>query len=224
VVDAISAHYLAHNANVARAMHVLGAEATDAFEAGRLNLARFIGAARPEEVVFTKNGSEALNLAAHTLGARLGPADEIVVSVMEHHSNIVPWQLLAERTGAVLRWFDITDDGGLDNRRTFAPVLADGICMDAEGAVWTPSWYENEPCCLRVADGGEVLDRIPLEHAGFACALGGADGRTLFMLTADWRMDEDFGDNLDRLTTGPPTGRVLTATVSVPSAGWPNRR
>ena len=111
VVDAIAAHYLAHNANVARAMHVLGAEATDAFEGARAAIADFIGAARPEEVVFTKNASEALNLAAHSLGARLGPGDEIVISVMEHHSNIVPWQLLAERTGAKLRWFDITPDG-----------------------------------------------------------------------------------------------------------------
>ena len=69
-----------------------------------------------------------------------------------------------------------------------------------------------------------MLDRIPLEHSGFACALGGDDGRTLFMLTADWHMDEDFMDNLQRLTTGPRTGRVLSTTVSVPSAGWPNRR
>jgi cysteine desulfurase/selenocysteine lyase len=114
VVDAIVDHYLAHNANVARAMHVLGAEATAAFEGARTAVAAFIGASRSEEVVFTKNASEALNLAAHTLSASLGPRDEIVVSVMEHHSNIVPWQLACQRTGATLRWFDITEDGRLD--------------------------------------------------------------------------------------------------------------
>ena len=114
VVEAIEDHYLNHNANVARAMHVLGAEATAAFEGGREAVATFIGAARPEEVIFTKNASEALNLCAHTLGSRLRPGDEIVISVMEHHSNIVPWQLLAERTGATLRWFDVTDEGRLD--------------------------------------------------------------------------------------------------------------
>jgi cysteine desulfurase/selenocysteine lyase len=114
VVEAIEDHYLNHNANVARAMHLLGAEATAAFEGGREAVASFIGAARPEEVIFTKNASEALNLCAHTLGARLRPGDEIVISVMEHHSNIVPWQLLAERTGATLRWFDVTDEGRLD--------------------------------------------------------------------------------------------------------------
>ena len=114
VVEAVEDHYLNHNANVARAMHVLGAEATAAFEGGRQAVATFIGAGRPEEVIFTKNASEALNLCAYTLGSRLEPGDEIVISVMEHHSNIVPWQLLAERTGATLRWFDVTDEGRLD--------------------------------------------------------------------------------------------------------------
>jgi cysteine desulfurase/selenocysteine lyase len=114
VVEAIEDHYLNYNANVARAMHVLGAEATAAFEGGRHAVASFIGAGRPEEVIFTKNASEALNLCAYTLGSRLRPGDEIVISVMEHHSNIVPWQLLAERTGATLRWFDVTDEGRLD--------------------------------------------------------------------------------------------------------------
>lgn len=114
VLDAIREQDAQHNANVARAMHLLGAEATAAFEDARATLARFVGAARAEEIVFTKNASEALNLAAHTLTAGLGPGDEIVVSVAEHHSNIVPWQLACERTGATLRWFDITDDGRLD--------------------------------------------------------------------------------------------------------------
>ena len=138
VVAALSDHYLAHNANVARAMHVLGAEATDAFEQARHKVADFIAAAGPQEVVFTKNASEALNLAAHTLGARLRPGDEIVVSVMEHHSNIVPWQLLAERTGAVLRWFDITADGRLDLDRARADAL-----INERTAVVSLTWVSN---------------------------------------------------------------------------------
>jgi cysteine desulfurase/selenocysteine lyase len=114
VVDALEDHYLQHNANVARAMHTLGGEATEAFEGARAKVADFIGAAGPQEIVFTKNATEALNLVAHSLGGRLSAGDEIVISVLEHHSNIVPWQLLAQRTGAVLRWFDITPDGRLD--------------------------------------------------------------------------------------------------------------
>jgi cysteine desulfurase / selenocysteine lyase len=123
VVEAIEDHYLNHNANVARAMHVLGAEATEAFEDSRAQLARFIGANRSEEVVFTKNASEALNLCAYTLGASIQPGDEIVISVMEHHSNIVPWQLLAQRSGAVLRWFDVTSEGRLDLDKAAAEGL-----------------------------------------------------------------------------------------------------
>ncbi len=138
VVDAMAEHYLAHNANVARAMHVLGAEATESFEAARTAVAGFIGAARAEEVVFTKNASEALNLAAHSLGARLGPGDEIVISVMEHHSNIVPWQLLAERTGATLRWFDITADGRLDLERAAAEKL-----INERTAIVSLAWVSN---------------------------------------------------------------------------------
>ena len=114
VVAAIEEHYLRHNANVSRAMHTLGVEATMAFDDAREKVARFIGAAGAQEVVFTKNASESLNLAAYTLGSRLTEGDEIVISVMEHHSNIVCWQLLAQRTGAVLRWFDVTAEGRLD--------------------------------------------------------------------------------------------------------------
>lgn len=114
VIDAVDRHYREHNANVARAMHALGSEATQAYEGARARIAGFIGAASPDEVVFTKNASEALNLAAGTLGARLGPGDEVVVSVLEHHSNLVPWQMVCERTGATLRWFDITEEGRLD--------------------------------------------------------------------------------------------------------------
>ena len=121
VVEAIEQHYLQHNANVARAMHQLGAEASEAFELGRTKVAGFIGARNREEVVFTKNASEALNLVARVLGDAgsahphgVGAGDEVVITEMEHHSNIVPWQLLAERSGATLRWFGVTDEGRLD--------------------------------------------------------------------------------------------------------------
>jgi cysteine desulfurase/selenocysteine lyase len=125
VLDAMREHFELHNANVARSVHTLGTEATAAYESAREKVARFIGAASPDEVIFTKNASEALNLVAYSfLNAsldksgdprlRVGPGDEIVISEMEHHSNIVPWQLLCERTGATLRWFGITEQGRLD--------------------------------------------------------------------------------------------------------------
>jgi cysteine desulfurase/selenocysteine lyase len=119
VIDSMVDHLERHNANVARAVHQLGAESTAAFEGGRDKVAAFIGAPSRDEVVFTKNASEAINLVANTLAwapgdLKVGPGDEVVISEMEHHSNIVPWQLLCERTGATLRWFGVTDDGRLD--------------------------------------------------------------------------------------------------------------
>ncbi|MGH3423709.1 MAG: cysteine desulfurase [Nocardioidaceae bacterium] len=119
VIDTLSEHYRWHNANVARAMHQLGAEASAAFEDGRDKVARFIGAPSRDEVVFTKNASEALNLVANVLANatgehRIDATGEVVVTQMEHHSNIVPWQLVTERTGATLRWFGLTDEGRLD--------------------------------------------------------------------------------------------------------------
>ena len=122
VLDAITEHYERHNANVARAVHQLGEEATAAYEGARDKVAAFIGVPSRDEVIFTKNASESLNLVANTLASglaadpryRLGPGDEVVITEMEHHSNIVPWQLVCQRTGATLRWFNLTDEGRLD--------------------------------------------------------------------------------------------------------------
>ena len=119
VIDTMVDHLERHNANVARAVHQLGQESTEAFERGRDKVAAFLNAPSRDEVIFTKNASEALNLVANTLAwatgdLQIGPGDEVVITEMEHHSNIVPWQLLTERKGATLRWFGITDDGRLD--------------------------------------------------------------------------------------------------------------
>jgi cysteine desulfurase/selenocysteine lyase len=119
MIDAMVDHLERHNANVARAMHQVGAEASAAFEEARDKVAAFVNAPSRDEVVFTKNASEALNLVANTLSWARGPleigeGDEVVITEMEHHSNIVPWQLLTERKGATLRWFGITDEGRLD--------------------------------------------------------------------------------------------------------------
>ncbi|MDG4765545.1 cysteine desulfurase [Solwaraspora sp. WMMD406] len=129
VLDALTDYYQRHNANVARSVHTLGTESTEAYEGARATVAAFVGAASPDEVVFTKNSTEAINLVAYAFSnasaaglagtgtdprLRLGPGDEVVISEMEHHSNIVPWQLLCQRSGATLRWFGLTEDGRLD--------------------------------------------------------------------------------------------------------------
>src|ERR671929_1399429 len=117
VLSVLREHFERHNGNVSRSVHTLGTEATTAYEAARAKVARFIGASSPDEVVFTKNSTEAINLVAYSSAEllSLGPGDQIVISEMEHHSNIVPWQLLCRRTGATLRWFGVTDAGRLDD-------------------------------------------------------------------------------------------------------------
>jgi cysteine desulfurase/selenocysteine lyase len=115
VLEALRHYYDHDNANVHRGAHQLSARATEGFEGARAKVAQFIGAASPNEIVFTRNASEAINLVARSWGeANLRPGDEVLLTVMEHHSNLVPWQLLAERTGCVLRHAGLTETGELD--------------------------------------------------------------------------------------------------------------
>ncbi|WNI19556.1 cysteine desulfurase [Actinacidiphila sp. ITFR-21] len=119
VLDAVNHYYTRSNANVHRGVHTLAEEATALYEGARDKVAAFINAPSRDEVIFTKNASESLNLVANMLGwadepYRVDRDTEIVITEMEHHSNIVPWQLLSQRTGAKLKWFGLTDDGRLD--------------------------------------------------------------------------------------------------------------
>lgn len=116
VLDALNGYYERHNANVHRGVHVLAEEATALYEGARDKVAAFINAPSRDEVIFTKNASESLNLVANMLGwaeepYRVDADAEVVITEMEHHSNIVPWQLLSQRTGAKLKWFGLTDEG-----------------------------------------------------------------------------------------------------------------
>lgn len=118
--------------------------------------------------------------------------------------------IVAESYGKRLTAFDIAADGGLSNRRVWADLgggVPDGICLDAEGAVW----YADVPNkrCVRVREGGEVLDTIDLDRGGFSCALGGRDMKTLFVVATEWRGPAHMAD-------GPRTGQILTVEVTVP--------
>ena len=149
-------------------------------------------------------------------------ADQIAfpngMAVSPDNSTLVVAESFARRLTA----FDIADDGGLSNRRAWADgVGPDGICMDAEGAVWTGVGEFGDNLVGRVREGGEVLERVQLDMPCFACMLGGKDRTTLFMLAADWRMSESPADNMARLTTGPRTGQLLTAPAPAPGVGWP---
>src|SRR6202142_2953291 len=114
VIDALSHFYEHDNANVHRGLHALSMRATDDYEGARARVAKFLNAAAPEEIIFTRGTTESINLVAASWGgANLKPGDAILLTEMEHHSNLVPWQLVAQRTGATLRYLPVTGDEGL---------------------------------------------------------------------------------------------------------------
>ncbi len=176
VIDTMVDHLERHNANVARAMHVLGAESTEAFEGARDKVAAFLNAPSRNEVVFTKNATEALNLLARTI--ELGAGDNVVVTEMEHHSNIVSWQLACERSGAESRWLGLTDDGQLDLRN------ADQL-IDEHTKVVAFTWVSNmlgtiNPVDALVAraaavgaysviDASQAAPQLPVDVAATGC-------------------------------------------------------
>jgi cysteine desulfurase/selenocysteine lyase len=180
VIDTMVDHLERHNANIARAMHQLGAESTEAFEGARDKVAGFIGAPSRDEVIFTKNASEALNLVANTLAWAEGPlgvgaGDEVVITEMEHHSNIVPWQLLTERKGARLRWFGLTDDGRLDlsnidelvNERTKVVALTwVSNMLGTINPVAEIARRAHEVGALVVVDASQAAPQLPVDLSG----------------------------------------------------------
>jgi cysteine desulfurase/selenocysteine lyase len=122
VIEALHTYYERSNANVHRSIHTLGEEATELLEAARDSVQSFIGASTREEVIFTRGTTEAINLVAQAWGRRLKPGDEVIVTEMEHHSNLIPWQLLARDRGCTLKAIPVTDDGFLELER-FAALL-----------------------------------------------------------------------------------------------------
>jgi cysteine desulfurase / selenocysteine lyase len=177
VLEALDDYYALHNANVHRGIHVLAEEATALYEGARDKVAAFVGAPSRDEIVFTKNSTEALNLVANVLAwaaapYRVGPGDEIVITEMEHHSNIVPWQLLAERTGAKLRWFGITDEGRLDlsniddlitdRTRVVAFVHVSNI-LGTINPVAQIARRAREVGALSVVDASQAVPQLPVD-------------------------------------------------------------
>ncbi|WP_017614474.1 cysteine desulfurase [Nocardiopsis salina] len=182
VLDAEREFYERHNAAVHRGAHQLAEEATDAYEAARETIANFIGASSGE-VVFTKNATEAVNLVAYAMSNaataepalsrfQVGPGDEIVVTEMEHHANLVPWQQLCQRTGATLRWFPVTEDGRLDltdigelvNERTRVVAFAhQSNVLGTVNPVQTITARAREVGALVVLDACQSVPHMPVD-------------------------------------------------------------
>jgi cysteine desulfurase / selenocysteine lyase len=242
VIDAMVDHLERHNANVARAMHQLGAESTAGFEGGRDKVAAFLNAPSRDEVIFTKNASEAINLVANTLAWARGPlqvgeGDEVLITEMEHHSNIVPWQLLTERTGARLRWFGITDDGRLDlstidelvNERTKVVSLTwVSNMLGTVNPVAEVARRAHEVGALVLVDAAQAVPQLPVDLAAMDAA-----GRPDFLVFTGHKVTGPTGIGVlwgrgDVLGELPPFlgGGEMIATVRMERstyAGIPHR-
>jgi cysteine desulfurase/selenocysteine lyase len=179
VIDAVSRSYGSDNANIHRGVHYLSEQATLAYDAVRAGVARLLNAAAPSEVVFTRGTTEGINLVAQSWARpRLKAGDEILITEMEHHSNIVPWQLVGSQTGAVVRAVPVTDTGELDvgvfdrllTDRT--RILALGHVSNALGTINPVRWMvarARERDVVTVVDGAQSVPHLPIDVQSLGC-------------------------------------------------------
>jgi cysteine desulfurase / selenocysteine lyase len=189
-IQAVDRYERRHHSNVHRGSHTLSAEATEAFEGARATVADHIGAADRREVVFVRNATEAINLVARAWGdASIGAGDRILLTEMEHHSNIVPWQLLAERVGAQVDWAPIDEQGELD-MEALAGLLERGPKLVAVAHVSNVLGTENplaeisrmarEAGALVLADGAQAAPKLPLDMAELGVDFYAITGHKLY--------------------------------------------
>ncbi len=177
VIDRVASLYRETNANVHRGVHLLSEEATEQFEAARAEIADFIGAAEKEEIVFTAGATASLNTAAYAWGERFVQAgDNLVVSEMEHHSNLVPWQLLAERKGAEIRMLPFDDEGRL--RTELLPTLLDGRTR-VVAVTQASNTLGTRPDLRTVIDAAHAAGAIAVVDGCQGVVHGGVDVRAL---------------------------------------------
>jgi len=190
VIDAVARHYERDNANIHRGVPALAQRSTAGYEEARSKLARFLGAADPREVVFTRGTTEALNLVACAFGpTALGPGDEILLTEMEHHSNIVPWQLLCERTGAKIVVAPIDDRGQLDVdafRERLSSRTRVAAFVHVSNALGTVNPVEDLVAlahtvgAVTIVDGAQALPHMPVDVAALGCDFYALSGHKMF--------------------------------------------
>jgi len=190
VIDAIARYYLDDNSNVHRGVHLLSERATQAYEAAREKVQRFVSAAHAHEIIFVRGTTEAINLISQTYGrTRVRSGDEIVITVMEHHSNIVPWQMLCEEKGAVLRVAPMDDDGALrvdELERMIGPrtkLVALGHVSNALGTIHPVhriiemAHRKKVPVLL---DGAQAVPHLAIDVQALGCDFYAFSGHKLF--------------------------------------------
>lgn len=177
VIDAVADFYRNHNANVGRGAHTLAREATEAFEGARKKVARFIGA-RTEEIVFNGGATEGLNMVSQNYGRMLGKSDEVVTTIMEHHSNYLPWKMISQKTGAGIKLVDIDNEGSLDmgdykkkvGKKT-ALVAATHISnfLGSINPAREMAKIAHENGAVFILDGAQSVPRMPIDVKKLGC-------------------------------------------------------
>ena len=210
VLSALEKHYKESNANIHRGVHYLAERATDAYELARKTVAGFLNAARSEEIIFVRGTTEGINLIAQSYGLPfLGEGDEILLTTMEHHANIVPWQLVCERTGAKLRIIPVTDSGELD-LEAFAALLSERTKIvslaHASNALGTvnpvKAMVDKAHACgaIVVLDGAQAVGHFPVDVQDLDCDFYVFSGHKLFSTTGAGVVYGKY----DRLQSMPP--------------------
>ena len=190
VIEALERYYATDNANVHRGVHLLSERATQAYEAARSRIRRFLNAAEDREIVFVRGTTEAINLVAQTYGRRMvGPGDEILITALEHHSNIVPWQMLCEEKGAALRVAPIDDAGEVDvdaYERLLGPrtrLVAIAHCSNALGTVLPidrmieAAHRQGVPVLV---DGAQAMAHVPVDVQALGCDFYAFSGHKVY--------------------------------------------
>jgi cysteine desulfurase / selenocysteine lyase len=245
VIDAISRFYAVENANIHRGLHYLSERATTGYDAAREKVARFLGAETPSEIVFTRGTTEAINLVAQSWGrCTLRPGDEVLVTVMEHHANLVPWQLVCEQTGAILRAVPISDRGELDLDE-FNRLLSDRTRLFAvthvSNALGTVNPVRELAARARgfgavvLVDGAQSAPHLPVDVSELGCDFFACSGHKLLGPTGigmlygrreildrmpPWQTGGDMIEQvtLERTTWAPPPARFEAGTPPIADA------
>ena len=227
VLDAVDRLYTEANANVHRALYSLGSESTERFENSRTKVADFINSNSAKEIIFTSGTTEAINLLARSLGDTLKPGDEILISEMEHHSNIVPWQLAAQRTGATLNYIPITETGELDLSKPdhyFKPntkivsITHISNVLGTINPVKKLTEMAHEMDALLIVDGAQGVPHLQLNVQDLGCDFYAFSGHKMLGPTGIgilWGKTELL-DKMDPFMGG---GEMIE-TVSMESSTW----
>jgi cysteine desulfurase / selenocysteine lyase len=228
VIDAVTRFYSAENANIHRGVHYLSERATLAYDAVRAQVAAFINAAAPSEIVFTRGTTEGINLVANSWArGALRPGDEILLTGMEHHSNIVPWQLVAAQTGAVVRAVPLTDTGELD-LNAFDQLLTDRTRLlavvhlsNALGTINPVRWMiarARERGIVTLVDGAQSAPHLPIDVQALDCDFFAFSGHKVFGPTGVGVL---YGRS-SLLTAMPPWqgGGDMIETVTLERSTW----